>query len=145
MRIGELASTSGVSDKTIRYYESIGLLPEPDRTAAGYRDYDDSAIGRLRFISDAQTTGLSLAEIASVLELKDAGAASCDHTRELLEFHLREIEGRIAALESTRTELHGLIERARGLSPSECTDPQRCQVIGRGIDATPPRSSPARA
>ena len=145
MRIGALADSSGVSDKTIRYYESIGLLPEPDRTSAGYRDYDDSAIGRLRFISDAQTTGLSLSEIASVLELKDTGAASCDHTRELLEFHLRAIEGRIAARESTRTELHGLIERARDLSPSDCTDPHRCQVIGRRIEATPPRSSPAHS
>ena len=139
MRIGQLADACGVSDKTIRYYESIGLLAEPERTPAGYRDYDEAAVGRLRFIADAQTTGLSLAEIASVLELKDVNTSSCGHTRQLLEFHLSEIEGRIAALESTRAELARLVERARGLDPSDCSDPDRCQVIGDGIDARPAR------
>lgn len=136
MRIGELAATCGVSDKTIRYYESVGLLPAPARTPAGYRDYDEGAAARLRFIGDAQTTGLSLAEIASVLELKDAESSSCDHTRRLLEFHLDEIEGRIAALESTRAELSAMVERARALDPADCTDPQRCQVIGDGMTAS---------
>jgi len=135
VRIGELAKASGVSDRTIRYYESIGLLPEPGRTPAGYRDYGSDAITRLRFVADAQTTGLSLTEIASVLELKDANTPSCDHTRELLEYHLSEIEGRIEALESTRLELRRLIGRARKLDPSDCSDPQRCQVIGAGIES----------
>ena len=135
MRIGELATASGISDRTIRYYESIGLLPEPTRTPNGYRDYGDDALARLRFVADAQTTGLSLTEIASVLELKDASVPSCDHTRELLEYHLGEIEGRIAALESTRRELKRLIRRARQLDPSDCSDPQRCQVIGAGIES----------
>lgn len=145
MRIGQLAKLCGISDKTIRYYESIGLLPEPTRTAAGYRDYDETAVDRLRFISDAQTTGLSLAEIASVLELKDAQASSCNHTRELLEFHLSKIEGRIAALEATRAELKRLVTRARRLDPADCSDAQRCQVIGEGIKARPSRGLGAPA
>ena len=133
MRIGEVARQSGVSTKAIRYYEQIGLMPQPARTESGYRDYDPSATDRLRFIVDAQTTGLRLSEIAGVLELKDAESGACDHTRELLESHLVEIEERITALESIREELAGLVRRAGALDPSDCSDPQRCQVIGDGI------------
>lgn len=132
MRIGELASAASVSTKTVRYYESIGLLPEPDRTASGYRDYGDDALERLRFVRDAQATGLSLAEIASVLELKAAGATSCAHTTALLDRHLAEIDHQIRRLEQARRDLSVLADRARGLDPSACTDPNRCQVISGG-------------
>ncbi|MEZ5244604.1 MAG: heavy metal-responsive transcriptional regulator [Acidimicrobiales bacterium] len=129
MKIGELADLASVSTKTIRYYESIGLLAEPDRTPSGYRDYDGAATERLRFIRDAQATGLTLAEIQSVLELKDAGRNSCAHTRSLLERHLAELDGQIARLVDARRELVELAERAGALDPSDCTDPNRCQVI----------------
>ena len=59
VRIGELGREAGVSAKTIRYYESVGLLDEPARTESGYRDYDDDAVERLRFVRDAQATGVS--------------------------------------------------------------------------------------
>ncbi|MGI9600338.1 MAG: heavy metal-responsive transcriptional regulator [Acidimicrobiales bacterium] len=129
MKIGELAGQTEVSTKTIRYYESIGLLAEPARTASGYRDYDDTAVERLRFVRDAQSTGLTLTEIASVLELKDAGSASCQHTAELLERHLADIDTQLARLEQARTQLRELSQRARSLDPAGCTDPNRCQVI----------------
>jgi len=129
MRIGMLADQAGVTAKTIRYYESIQLLAEPVRTPSGYREYGDDAVERLRFIRDAQSSGLSLSEIQSVLELKDAGARSCDHTVALLERHLTEIDEQIARLEVARGELLVLAERARGLDPAACTDPHRCQVI----------------
>ena len=129
MRIGMLADQAGVTAKTIRYYESIQLLAEPVRTPSGYREYGDDAVERLRFIRDAQSSGLSLSEIQSVLELKDAGARSCDHTVALLERHLTEIDEQIARLEVARAELLVLSERARGLDPAACTDPHRCQVI----------------
>lgn len=133
MRIGELADEGGVSTKTIRYYESIGLLDEPDRTTSGYRDYDDTAAERLRFIRDAQATGLTLSEIASVLELKSAGERSCSHTSALLERHLAEIDDQIERLRSARSTLAELAERARSLDPSNCTDPNRCQVIAESL------------
>ncbi len=129
MRIGELAATAAVSTKTIRYYESIGLVREPERTRSGYRDYSPAAVERLRFIREAQATGLTLAEIQSVLELKDAGAASCDHTRRLVERHLVDIDAQITRLEIARAELLDLAERADALDPTTCTDPNRCQVI----------------
>jgi DNA-binding transcriptional MerR regulator len=139
MKIGELGALAGVSAKTIRYYEGLGLLEEPARTPAGYRDYDDGAVERLRFIRDAQASGLSLAEIASVLELKAAGQRSCGHTTELLERHLGEIDEQIERLTSARASLQALAERARSLDPAACTDPNRCQVIDQS--ASPPRSS----
>ena len=129
MKIGELGDQCDVSTKTIRYYESIGLLDEPSRTPSGYRDYAEVAVERLRFIRDAQATGLSLAEISSVLELKGAGKRSCAHTMALIDSHLLAIESQIDQLAATRTELTVLAKRAKGLDPSSCTDPNRCQVI----------------
>ena len=62
MRIGEVAEQAVVTTKTIRYYESIGILPTPERTPSGYRAYDSKTLDRLRFIRDAQATGLTLTE-----------------------------------------------------------------------------------
>ena len=131
MKIGELGRRAGVSSKTIRYYESLGLLAEPDRTPSGYRDYDDGALERLRFIRSAQASGLSLTEIASVLELKESGERSCAHTTALLEAHLVELDAQIAELRTARAALSDLAARARELDPAACTDPNRCQVIAR--------------
>lgn len=129
MKIGELADACDVSAKTIRYYESIGLMAEPQRTASGYRDYPVDAIERLRFIRDAQASGLSLAEVQSVLELKDSGTNSCEHTRSLLDRHLDELDAQIHRLQAARRELVVLARRAAELDPADCTDPNRCQVI----------------
>ena len=129
MRIGELADAANVSTKTIRYYESFGLLAAPPRTTGGYRDYDQSVVERLGFIRDAQATGLSLAEIASVLELKGSGQGSCGHTMKLLERHLADIDQQIERLQGARLTLSELAERARSLDPAACVDPNRCQVI----------------
>lgn len=131
MKISELGDRCGVSTKTIRYYESIGLLDEPDRTASGYRTYAGDAVERLQFIRDAQATGLTLAEISSVLELKSAGERSCAHTTALIEAHVDTIDAQIAQLRSARKELAALLRRAQGLDPASCTDPNRCQVIGQ--------------
>lgn len=129
MKIGELGDACGVTTKTIRYYESIDLLDEPNRTASGYRDYGSDAVERLQFIRDAQATGLTLSEIASVLELKGAGERSCAHTRALIDTHLTAIDVQIAQLTAARGELASLATRAKSLDPSACTDPNRCQVI----------------
>lgn len=129
MKIGELAATMGVSTKSIRYYESIGVLDEPARTAAGYRSYGPQAIERLEFVKQAQASGLALAEIKSILEIKDRGGQSCEHTRQLLGRHLDELDRKIVELEAARVELRSMYDRAATLDPAECTDTNRCQVI----------------
>ena len=129
MKIGELAESGAVSTKTVRYYESIGLLPEPERSPSGYRSYDAEAVERLQFIRDAQATGLSLSEIASVLELKGTGERSCEHTTALLERHLQDLDDQIERLQQARASLSSLTARAQKLDPTECSDPNRCQII----------------
>jgi DNA-binding transcriptional MerR regulator len=129
MRIGTLPKATGVPTTTIRYYESVGLVPPPRRSPSGYRDYAAEVVDRLRFIRDAQASGLTLAEIQSVLELKDSGRRSCEHTATLIERHLSELDEQITRLQEARAELARLAGRARALDPADCTDPHRCQVI----------------
>lgn len=127
MRIGEVAERSGVNPTTIRYYEDISLLPEPKRTASGYRDYSDSAVARLSFIRAAQSIGLTLGEIREVLILREHGETPCPHVTTLLEKRAAEVAQRIAALEQMRNELVKLAERARRLPPRE--DADFCHII----------------
>ncbi|MEV0112843.1 heavy metal-responsive transcriptional regulator [Streptomyces sp. NPDC050844] len=131
MRIGELATASGVTTKTIRFYEQAGLVPEPPRTSSGYRDYPGESLTRLAFIRDAQHAGLTLAEIRGILALRDSGQAPCDHVSELIDEHLEEIDRRISELRKTRTALRGLAERAADTDPASCTDTDICRIISR--------------
>ena len=86
MRIGELADDVGMTTKALRFYEQRGLLPEPARTASGYRDYPPDAVERLVFIRDAQFAGLTLAEIGQVLGVTESRVSQI-HTKSVL--HLR--------------------------------------------------------
>ncbi len=134
MRIGEVAKRSGLSPTTVRYYEDIGLLPRPARAANGYRDYEPEAIERLRFVRDAQESGLTLAEIESILELRAQGEPTCHHTVKLMERHLDDVDRRIASLRASRDLYAALIARAGTLDPVDCTDPDRCQTITTELD-----------
>ena len=129
MRIGEVAERAGVTTKTIRYYEQIGLLPDAPRTESGYRTYGADTVDRIGFIRDAQATGLSLTEIESILELKAHGQQSCEHTRSLLRRHIDEIDAQLSRLAAARRTLVDLADRADRAGSVDCTDPHRCQVI----------------
>src|SRR3954447_16023175 len=121
MRIGELAARTGFSVRNIRFYEQRGLLPAPRRTEGGYRVYDQDAVTRLRFVRSAQALGLSLAEIAEVLRVRDHQGPPCRYVAELIETHISDVETRITELAALRDEL-----RAR-LPPGAEPDPARCQ------------------
>ncbi len=146
MKIGELASATGLSTRAIRYYENIGLLPEPERMANGYRRYHDDSVARIGFIRDAQSAGLALAEIGMILDMKDHGESTCGHVIFLLEQQVAAVDRQIDELRRAREELEGLITRARGMDPSGCRDPNRCQTLSPTV---PPvewdRSSSARS
>lgn len=144
MRIGELAEQAGLTPKTIRYYESIGVMTEPERHSNGYRDYDDDALDRLRFIRDSQAAGLTLAEVGEILGMKAAGESTCGHTRSLLARHVADVDAQIERLLATRAELTAMAARADALDPASCTDPARCQVIAAGTGAAkrPGHASP---
>lgn len=108
MLIGELADRVGVNAKTIRYYESIGLLPQPARAGNGYRVYGDDDESRLVFIKTAQQLGLSLEEVREVLALREAGTAPCEHVRGMLHEQVRSIGRRMAELRRLQKELRAL-------------------------------------
>jgi MerR family copper efflux transcriptional regulator len=133
MKIGQLAERTGVSTKAIRYYEDIGVLPEPARAENGYRRYDGDAADRIAFIQDAQSAGLSLGEIQMILELRDGGQSTCHHVVATLEGHLDEVDRQMEDLKRTRRHLSEIVDRARSLDPANCDDPNRCQTIPKGL------------
>jgi MerR family transcriptional regulator, copper efflux regulator len=130
MRIGELAEQSGVSTKTIRYYEDIGLVPPAPRLASGYRDYEPSMLDRLAFIRAAQAVGLSLGEIRSIVALRDEGQTPCGHVLDLLRTRSAELNRRIAELRALRSELNRLVARAEALDPADCDPGRICHLVG---------------
>ncbi|MCZ4611342.1 heavy metal-responsive transcriptional regulator [Streptomyces sp. Lzd4kr] len=129
MRIGELAAAGGLTAKAIRFYEQAGLLPAPPRSPGGYRDYPHQAIRRLAFICEAQAAGLTLAEIRSVLAVRDCGEAPCVHVAALIAQHLADIERRMAELRATRTALRTLAHRAADTDASTCSADDICRII----------------
>src|SRR5215472_9446937 len=98
MRIGEAAGRAAVPAKTIRFWEDQRLLPEPARTAAGYRDYDPAIVERLGFIRHAQAAGLTLEHIRQVLDIRDSGQPPCAHVAGLIAQRMAEVEARLAEL-----------------------------------------------
>lgn len=129
MRIGEVADAARVPTQTIRFYERKGVLAPPPRGPNGYRRYDPSTITRLRFVRSAQTAGLTLVEIASILDLRRGGAVPCTHVHSLLLTKLDEIRTRQDELAVLESELEGLISRSDLLDPADCTDAQVCHII----------------
>ena len=130
MRIGEVAQRSGVSVKTIRYYEDIGVLDPPQRTTSGYRDYDDNVLERLSFVRSAQTIGLKLGEIREIVAFHARGETPCAHVVALIDHRSAELSRRIAELERMKAELSRLARRARSLDPRDCHPSQVCHIIG---------------
>src|SRR2546428_5470738 len=99
MQIGEVEGRSGVSAKTIRYYEEIGVLGSPARTPSGYRVYGPAVLGRLRFIRAAQAVGLKLGEIREIVGMRDSGRTPCAHVADLIGQRATEIDAQIAGLD----------------------------------------------
>ncbi|MDQ2826271.1 MAG: heavy metal-responsive transcriptional regulator [Actinomycetota bacterium] len=112
MRIGELADRLGITTKAIRFYESIGLLPDPARTPSGYRSYDETDAERLVFVKTAQRLGLSLDEIREIIAFRDRGEQPCGYVAELLERQVSDLDARIREMRGLRGELRRLQARA---------------------------------
>ena len=104
-----MAGRAGVNTQTLRYYERRGLLPEPPRSPAGYRDYPVSTVGVLRFVKRAQELGFTLNEIEDLVGLADGGRDSCDRARSLADSHLGELDRKIADLRRMRASLAELV------------------------------------
>jgi len=131
MKIGELATACSVPTQTIRYYERRGLLPPAERSSNGYRCYDASAAGRIRFIQRAQAAGLTLAEITGVIEVRADGTAPCEHVDQLLHDKLDDVDQRIGELRQLRSDLVELLDRSAQLDPAECGTDEVCHILNR--------------
>lgn len=124
----------------VRYYEQLGLLPPPQRSASGYRSYGGDAVDRLTFIRSAQAVGLTLAEVGQVLDVRDAGEAPCRVVTELIDRRHAEVRARIGELRALERELTQLRDRATHLEPRDCDPSGICHVIPR---LTAPSPAPA--
>ena len=120
MQIGEAAAASGCHIETIRYYERVGLLPRPARTAGGYRTYRPEEVDRLRFITRGRALGFSLEEIRSLLALADDPALSCRDVDQLARHHLADIQQRVRELRRIARELERTIANCAGGKRGQC-------------------------
>lgn len=138
MRIGEVADAVGVPTPTIRFYERKGLLPQPRRGPNGYREYDDSTPTTLAFIRNGQAAGLTLVEIATILDLRREGATPCGHVHDLLTGKLLDVQQRQRELATLEAELDHLITRSDRLDPADCSDEAICHLIAEPAPSRPP-------
>ena len=117
---GTLARRSGVNAETIRYYEKISLLPEPERSAAGHRAYRERDFQRLCFIRRCREMGFSLAEIRGLLSLVDGEQVSCERVKRMADDHLRDIKAKISDLKKMERTLRALSDSCSGDDVPEC-------------------------
>ena len=129
MKIGELAKATGLTTKTIRFYEEQELLPEPPRTMSGYRAYGSEDLVRLDFIRKAKRLGLSLEEIKGILQLHDLREPTCVHVRSLLDQKLIQIDRVLKDLQELRSELTLLNEKAGDLEDCRPSGGNICGII----------------
>ncbi len=129
MRIGEVAAEVGVDTSTIRYYESVGVLPEPERTASGYRSYAPDDVDRLRFVTLARSLGVGLDDIRQIMGLRDQGEAPCGYVRGVLDRQVGAVEERITQLQDLSGELRKLQDAARTLPDTSSDDPCVCHIL----------------
>lgn len=133
MNIGEVAKSSGVSAKTIRYYESIGLIAEASRTESGYRTYAGNDVQTLRFISHARSLGFSVKEVSVLLDLwRNQGRASAD-VKALATAHVEAVDRKILELQRMRDTLVDLTHRCHGDDRPDC--PIIDELAGQTVDA----------
>ncbi len=135
LKIGSVATRSGLPVKTIRYYEEIGLLTSAvQRSESGYRLFDGLVLNRLAFIKRAQSLGLSLSEIKEILNVHDKGELPCGEVKQHLQAKLEEISEQIEALQTLKAELQGVLSGWQEQPPAERIAQTICPNIQFGKD-----------
>jgi len=120
LSIGSLARETGVKVPTIRYYEQIGLLPEPPRTEGNQRRYDAAARDRLGFIAHARSMGFPMDSVKAMLAISRHPEAPCEDLDDLVAERLTEIDQRLERLQRLRRELAGMLDDCGHGTVSEC-------------------------
>ena len=120
MNIGEVAKRAGLASRTIRFYESIGLVSPPGRARSGYRAYAEKDVHQLRFVASARALGFSVEEIRQLLALYDDRERSSSDVKHLVLHHVEEIDRKMRELAAMRRTLLHLAERCHGDQRPEC-------------------------
>lgn len=120
MKIGPASEASGVSQRMIRHYEKIGLVPAPLRRDSGYRDYSEADVHRLRFIANARDLGFPIEEIGTLLSLWDNRARSSSEVKALATGRANELNRKARALDAMRAALLDLAGRCHGDDRPDC-------------------------
>jgi DNA-binding transcriptional MerR regulator len=105
MRIGEIAGQAGVTVDTVRFYERVGVLPPPERTASGYRDYRPETVERIQLTRELQRIGFTLTDAVDALAAHDAGNATCESEQWRLQAVLDRVDAKLAELEALRRRI----------------------------------------
>ncbi len=138
MRIGQLAKHCNISTETLRYYENAGLLPKPGRQANGYRDYPENTIQRIQFIKHAKAVGFTLREIQDLLSIHvEKDRHTCKEVKNLTRQKLKEIDRKLAQLQSIRHALSIIHERCCGGSEPA----SQCSIL-TALEANHPTTCP---
>ena len=132
-RIGQVAQMAGVTPDAIRYYERLGVLPRPPRTAGGLREYGDEVLPRVRFIQQAQALGLTLKDVKELVANEGrAGQQRCRRVRDLLKTRLADVDARIREMQAFRRTLRThLNECERALEQERPVCPVMIELGGR--------------
>ena len=120
LSIGRLAKAADVKVPTIRFYEQIGLLPQPDRTESDRRTYGDEAVRRLTFIKHARQLGFPVEAVRALLALSDEPERPCEEANVLAAEQLAAVDGKIASLQALQAELRRMVEAACHGKVSDC-------------------------
>lgn len=120
MNISQAARLSGLSAKTIRHYEDIGLLPAPARSPAGYRQYNQHSVEQLSFIHHARVLGFSIAQVSSLLALKENPQRASREVKALVQEQLLQLETRLQELQKMQALLQDMISRCAGDDDPHC-------------------------
>ncbi|NQV61267.1 MAG: helix-turn-helix domain-containing protein [Alphaproteobacteria bacterium] len=118
LSIGALSKRTGVHLETVRYYENIGIMPAPPRSAAGHRRYDRDHLKRLTFVKRSRELGFTLKEVRALLALVDGGDYTCGEVQDLTLKHLRDVRDKIADLQRMEVTLAEISDKcAKGTIP----------------------------
>lgn len=129
--IGEISRKSGIPIKTIRYYEELGLITASGRTEGKYRLFKPEEVTRLSFIKTLQKLGLSLQEIAEVLQIYDGGNPPCDEIKHKLETQIMAIDRHVLELMNLRDKISGLL--SKWTSPQLDTNGEICPILHKNL------------
>ena len=120
MTIGQLSKAGGVKVTTIRYYESIGLMGEPERSESGQRLYTDDAVHRLSFIRHARDLGFPMDAVRELMKLQTEPGSDCSAVDAIAREHLNDVRKRLGQLEALEGELKRMISNCEGGEVGEC-------------------------